>query len=402
MARSLLPRVGVGVGAAALTFSLLMPTVLLPALKKIPLDAGGHTATAPAATVLFDAQAFAANTPVKERADATECAAQDEQLPTFCFIHPDLSTQAVRHIQVVEPSNKKSVSLRAGAALIRQDLPEPNNLIVATLDTVKLNRSTTWPVKKPESTFHATAPDLGLDEQLGAFQRTGLQYQFPFGAEQRSYPYFDTTAQAPTNVDYAGKEERGGTPVYVYRQQVGAVNMFDSFRTGFERDGEISSNEKAVLNGLRMVMPAGRWYSPEELRTNGLEPTENVAMTRYYAVDRTLWVEPNTGAIVDGQERLHYFFARSPEEAQEMAQRQFDHPQEQPSQWRTALYSTFHWDEDTQQRQLARAQDGAHKLWLFKVVQYVLGTIGAAALAVCALVLLVRHNRADNRPGPAA
>lgn len=362
----------IAVGGALVAFSAIMPMTLIPALKTIPLSAGGSTVTAEAPAVLLDAQAFATNTALPEHADDPQCAG--EAMPMKCFIASATVVQGVRNVAAVEPSNKDDITLRAGNVLLRKDRPEKEGLISASVDTVTLHRHAAFPIDEPTSTFHITAPDLGLDDTTGGFTRDGLQYQFPFDTAPRSYPYFDTTAQESFPIDFVGEETIDGRTVYHFHQKVGAVNMFDSTQMALRRDGDLDEAEKGVLAGLRMTSTYGRWYSPEELSELGKSPQDPVVMTRYYAVERDLRVEPHTGVIVNGQEKLHYFFAPTAEAAHDEAWR--------PNPHRSALSTTAAWNDATQAAQFAKADDGARKLaWLFRLKFFamVLGVVLLAA-----------------------
>ena len=53
----------------------------------------------------------------------------------------------------------------------------------------------------------------------------------------------------------------------------------------------------------KLTLPAAKWGVP-----GGTLP---VTMTRWYTNVRDLWVEPETGVIVKGQEQLHQYYARN-------------------------------------------------------------------------------------------
>ena len=42
------------------------------------------------------------------------------------------------------------------------------------------------------------------------------------------------------------------------------------------------------------------------------DPNEQVTMTRYYAVQRTFWVDPVSGTIVKQTEHANHYFSRDP------------------------------------------------------------------------------------------
>jgi hypothetical protein len=152
------------------------------------------------------------------------------------------------------------------------------------------------------------------------------------------------------------------------------------------RDGDLSDNDRAALTDLQVTAPARRWYSADELAAQGISPDEQVSMTRYYSVARTVRVEPKTGIIVYGADRLNYFFARSDEEAQQVADaffRSVDHGDAfTPSPQRTALFVDAAWDQDTQDRAWDSALAGFTALKNLEFAIYVVGTLGVLVIAV--------------------
>ncbi|MEZ2190506.1 DUF3068 domain-containing protein [Corynebacterium sp. CCM 9204] len=365
-------------GVALVAVAVALPSYLVPRLKVIPLDAGGKTVTREVEATLLDSRAFGTREVLPEHAGDSAC--EGDHPRVSCFISHSTPVFGSRSIGVVEPADKDVVTLRAGNILMRTDRPEPENVISATVDTVTLNRRTALPVLEPVSSFHATSPRLGLDDMRNGFIREGIQYQFPFDSEARSYPYFDTTAQATYPVDFVDEDILPGhedVEVMRYNQQIEPVNMFTAISGVFNLDGEISEHEKASLNALRMSTPARDWYTPEELEQQGLDPEERVTMTRYYANDRTLWVEPTTGVIVHGREYLNYFFARNDAEAQAVAQAHFAAPESDSNPNRTALAMTAEWNTDTQERQWEKALEGRSKLNLLGTVGWGIGVVGA-------------------------
>ena len=123
-----------------------------------------------------------------------------------------------------------------------------------------------------------------------------------------------------------------------------------------------------------MRSTAGRWYSPSELQERGLKPDDNIVMTRYYTVERTLNVEPTTGVIVMGQEKLHYFFASTPEEADTVVRTG------EVSPYRTALRVDAQWNSDTQEAQTSKATEGRTKLKALATARYISLLLGVAML----------------------
>ena len=92
--------------------------------------------------------------------------------------------------------------------------------------------------------------------------------KFPFFVEKQSYDYFDTTLLAALPIDYVGEEELFGLNTYVFQQSIPPTQYAE------------------------LEVPGSLIGSPEGTVKGG----------RFYANDRTVWVDPVTGSIVKGQE----------------------------------------------------------------------------------------------------
>lgn len=117
-------------------------------------------------------------------------------------------------------------------------------LISASTDDFATDRRTAMAVDDPQY-----LPPSAEDKE-------GLVNKWPFEAEKKDYPYWDGYAAEAVDATYEGTEEVDGVEVYVYRTLVTDV--------------------------------------PIEV-TDGVQGT--------YSTDKTLWIEPTTGSIVNQFER---------------------------------------------------------------------------------------------------
>ena len=118
-----------------------------------------------------------------------------------------------------------------------------------------------------------------------ALPHDGLDYRFPFHTEKKTYPYFDPIAQKAFDANYEGEEDVNGLTTYRFTQNV-----------GYDADGKLVDPIKypsLYANDVdsNVTASAAMW---------GLQgdPDETVTMTRYYAAQRTFWVDPVSGTIV--------------------------------------------------------------------------------------------------------
>lgn len=98
--------------------------------------------------------------------------------------------------------------------------------------------------------------------------------KFPFFTEQKSYDYFDTTINQAVPIEFVGEEEVEGLSAYKFTQTIEPT--------------QIGEQE---LPGNLVGSPDASFVAP-----------------RFYSNVRTLWVEPTTGAIVNGQEQQKQTF----------------------------------------------------------------------------------------------
>ena len=269
----------IGLGAALLIAALLLSTYTAGKIKKIPL-----------------------NIDVSLVSDGTGTALDPASLSGERFIiDKNVPLVSQQQITVESPANADVVTLQAGTTVRRSDKQQDNGLLLAMVDTVTLNRSTalavsddTHPggsVQKPR-TIEDVKPPTNI-----ALPHEGLSYRFPFDTEKKTYAYFDPIAQKPFDANYDGEDDVNGLTTYRFTQNVGYdadgklvepikyASLYDK-----DEDGEVTA--RAALWGL----PG--------------DPYEPITMTRYYAAQRTFWVDPVTGTIVKAEEHANHYYAR--------------------------------------------------------------------------------------------
>lgn len=118
---------------------------------------------------------------------------------------------------------------------------------------------------------HSSAPVAGYDENFNdeAVEHQGFVFKFPFGTEKREYDFWDNTLFEAFPATYTGTDEIDGLSVYTFEQEVPPTVV------------------------MQMEVPGSLVGRPEE---------QTVTADRVYANTRTLWVEPQTGVIIKGQE----------------------------------------------------------------------------------------------------
>lgn len=374
MARRTLSYIAIAVGVALIVIAVLLPTMLVPKLRSLPLDTVNTTSTELRSGAILDSNQLAKNEPVPNAVDDEQCAAEgDASLPVHCFINTEAELRSVRHVRMQDPADAEVVTFEVGTSILRNDKEEPANLINASVDRITLDRFTQFPIDEPTSTIQFYDYNESDSNVLNPFTRPGIQYTFPMGAEKKSYPYYDVVAMKEQPIDYIREETVDGETVYVYEMDVEPVNLYDQFIAHQTAGGrELTEADEAHLGSLRLGFPASQW---------GLEGDEEIEMDRYYANVRTVRVEPTTGMIVNGTEDIFQFYAQNDEEAYEIARGDIREAEEQDRN-RTALHYAAQWDEDTQNTQMTNAKDS-------KGLLNIAGIWAPIGLGILGLVFLI-------------
>lgn len=320
----------VGLGAFLVIAAILIPTYTVSRLEKTPLDLEVTTVSTGTGSVLNAASLTAGRAQV------------DQNVPLV----------SQRFVTVEEPSGATDMTLQAGQTLRRSDKQGDTGLLTATVDRVTVDRVSSMPVDDPIGSIQVQG-----DKPAEEVQHTGLQYKFPFNAEQKSYPFFDINARASKDIDFVEETEINGTKVYKYQQDVGPVDLSTVVNTPTNK----------------VTLPAATW---------GVEGGEApVTMTRWYENTRTVWVEPETGVIVKGEEQVHQYYSRT------AGQPEVD-----------VLNASIAFDENTVEYQIQQAKDGQDKLSLFgRTLPIIAGILGVISL-IAGILLGLRGGRGPRQP----
>lgn len=158
----------------------------------------------------------------------------------------------------------------------------------------------------------------------------GLYFKFPFDTQQRDYDFWDGTVQQALPAAYEGTEEIDGLEVFRFVQTIGPTPV------------------------------------------PGVEGRE-------YSSTRTLWVEPETGVIIDAQE--------------EQLATQQQRGEEEP---RTVTDVTIGYDDETVQANVDDYRSTARLLGIVRTQGAAIGVVAGALLLLVGIALLV----GDARAGP--
>jgi hypothetical protein len=270
-----------GLGAALLVAALLLWTYTGSRITKIPLDLN--------TTLISDGT----GTALDPASMSSPKLAVDKNVPVV----------SQQQIDVESPANADVVTLQVGSSLRRSDKQKDTGLLLALVDTVTLNRKTAMAVSDETHPGGAVQKPRGFNDENPAtniaLPHDGLSYRFPFHTEKRTYPYFDPIAQKAFDANYSGEEDVNGLTTYRFVQDV-----------GYDADGKLAEPVKypslyANDDDSRVTATAAMWGVPGD-------PDEKITMTRYYAAQRTFWVDPESGTIVKEDDHANHYFARDP------------------------------------------------------------------------------------------
>lgn len=316
----------VGLGAMLLVAAIMIPTYTVSRLAKTPLD--------------LEITTVATNAEGKpsEVLDSKSLTG-----PGSAKVDQNVALVSQRFLTVENPSDASEMTVQAGQTLRRIDKQGDTGLLTASIDRVTIDRKTGMPVDSvdggPNGSVAVTVDKQG-QSVMDAVQHTGLQYRFPLDTEKKTYPYFDLNVRKTFDIDFVEETEINNLKVYHFQQTVPVTDL--------------STVANTVTN--KLSLPAEKW---------GVEGGETpVTMTRFYTNTRDLWVEPQTGTVIKGQEQLSQYYARSA-----------DKPEV------TVLKSTLAFDENTIESQISVAKENIDKLSLYgRTLPIVLGVVGAIAL----------------------
>lgn len=270
-----------GLGAALLIAALLLSTYTAGKIAKIPLDID---------TTLVS--------------DGTGTALDPDSLSgEHAVVDHDVPLVSQQQIGVESPANADVVTLQAGSSLRRSDKQKDTGLLLAIIDTVTLNRTTAMAVSDDTHPGGSVQKPRNFDDESPptniALPHEGLSYRFPFYTKKVSYQYFDPIAQQAFEANYQSEDDVNGLTTYRFTQNVGYDadgNLAGPIKYpslyGHDEDGEITAS--------------ARMWNLEG------DPNEDVTMTRYYAAQRTLWVDPISGTIVKSKVHANHYYARDP------------------------------------------------------------------------------------------
>lgn len=332
---------------ASLIFTLLLgfglPPLTLAHYKPFPTDLSRSTRSEASTALIFDEAAY------RER--VAEPGAGCERVAC-----------GVREAQVVaqghassEPGAKKNQARVQAELQFQAD----GQVFLATTEDVTLQRDSTYPIADPTAT--SSVELFGQRASFGPETRQSMHHGFPFITLPRTYSYFDPIIHDHYPLDFVDRRDlprdNGSLRVFEFHQHI--------------------SPHAIPIEGLKLEGVAADFFDEAELAARQLDPDAQRSLTPFYQVDRTLFVEPKTGRIVDRKEHIEIIWALDYVDAQ----MSIDAGE---AKKRAIFIGDMNWDKETVATQEAEVTKVIKNLHLMRIISWV---AKMAALVIAGVLL---------------
>lgn len=243
----------IGLGAFLVTVALLARFYAYDQLAVVPLDQDTVSVSEGPDATIFD---IASQEEINVDLESVRNVAGDVEASEAASEELDQDI-AIWETSVINDESTSSVS---------EDSPPRS----ATHDRVAFDRHTGEAVEYGD-TYLASTADLESGEEIRDTDTpiTGQYFKLPFDAQKKTYQFWDSSLKDSTDLEYQSTESIEGLTVYRYQQVIEPTDVGD------------------------ITAPASVF---------GIDEKGDVTLDRVYSNTRTLWVEPETGVIIRGQE----------------------------------------------------------------------------------------------------
>jgi hypothetical protein len=319
--RRILSFILLGLGVFAVALGLLLRFYAYPQLAKLPLDQES-TAVAEGDNITALVVRTVDGAPSPE-------IRQGLNLTSTTYVTGDLTAP-----EVVEDGD---VAVYVEA--IRTVDDASGITVNASVRSLCVDRFTTEAVAPCEGQYIEVEQGNKITSDRNTVQQPGLSFKFPFGTEQRDYQYYDLSARAAVDARYDGEETIQGLEVYKFVMEVPPTKTADR------------------------TVPGALVGQPDE---------PSVEAELYAQSRRTLYVEPVTGIIIQGEQQ---------------GKQELLAPGEDPGEGTTVFQGTLALNEATVNDNVTKAEDNMSKLSLLTAWPIAMW-IGGGVLIVVGAVLL--------------
>ena len=328
--RRVVSLVVLGLGVFAIATGLLLRFYAYPALAKIPHN--------PNTSAVAQGSGITALVYVESGSTSRPEIRRNLSLTSSTFVSGDM--------QAPEVSADSGVTSWVEATRVKED--KDGLTLNASVRELCLDRFTAEAVAPCTTQYLQKTKEVGKDTKVPGsrdqVQFPGLNFKFPFQTEKRTYPWYDSGTGKPVDAKFESEDAVEGLPVYRFKQIVPATDID------------------------RRDVPGSLVGKPD---------TATVSTRLFYGVERTMWVEPVTGAVIKVRQSVKQEL-RTPEQSAGQGTAVFD--------------GTLELNKKTVDANVQTAEENKSKLWLLTGLPVILW-IGGGVLTLAGIVLLLAGRR---------
>jgi DUF3068 family protein len=333
--RRVVSLVVLGLGVFGIAAGLLLRFYAYPALAKIPHD--------PNTTAVAQGSGITALVYVVKDGSHTQPEIRHNlSLTSTTFVSGDL------HAPEVQADS--GVTSWIEATRVKDD--QDGLTLSATVRELCLDRFSAEAVAPCTTQYiqktHEDNKDTRIPGTPRQVQFPGLNFKFPFQTQKQTYPWYDSELGKPVDAKFDGEDVVEGLPVYRFKQSVSPTSVGTQDVPG----SMVGKSDPTVSAGL------------------------------YYEVDRTLWIEPDTGAVVKVRQSMKQEL-RTPDQTAGLGTAVFD--------------GTLELNQKTVDANVRTAKDNMPKLWLLTGLPVILWIVGGVLTVAGIVLLLAGRNRRQRR-----
>ena len=319
--RRIVGLVFVALGVALIALAIALPTYVYPRVEKIPEDPDTYLVAKGVGVTVLLAQSL-----------------EDGGIRVLT----NQTVTATRRIRGdVRPNATRATGDNAFYRLAFQTTVEgqPKGLLTAYIEGGSINGKTGLSNNCCGDFLSTDTTDL-IGEPI---RHEGLQWKFPFDTKKQNYPFWDVNVKKALTARYDGTEEIDGLQTYRFVQPITDVVI----------------SQEDVPGSLL-----------------GLPEQATVRADRLYSDTRTLWIEPYTGAIIKGSEKVN--------------QRLVSNGKQAP-----VIQGTITYTDATVQANVDKYKGDARSLWFIRKAGPIVGWIFGVLFVLIGASLLMLQRRAS-------
>lgn len=360
--KDLLGPIVIFVGAALVIAAVALPFYLVDTLKKAPTDTD---VTIVAPTVTSDGTANPLPATILNPCSMNSAKAE---------VDPAQLLQQQR-LLVTKPTSSSTLTYQSGSTTLIEQIKNaegtqtldlsnayagcPAPLVTANVDQVTVNRKTGRP-SGGQSQLQVEPSMPGQPAKAVQISgRQGQQYRFPFGTKKSDgYSFYDLDTRTSNPLKYVDSTDISGVNVYHFTQQVPETDLTTINGEGFQPP-----------QGTVLQKPASWFGMP------GIDPKTEITAHLYQSSTRDVWVDPDSGTIINMRQHITQTFkpAELPANASAAAK----------GFTLTSMDGTFSYDQQTQKTLASSAKKTMDRIHLWgRLMPIVFGIIGLVALAI--------------------